>query len=217
MLSYNPHPRQKPTKSSAKKNRQKEDFLEDPPRSHEPPEDSGNAGSSLVQRSAIPRASAVLEAAAPTNPCLALPAAIELVYSCTVLAAVTVLERSLILERARAGLRNARAKGRRIGRPGGCPGRPEDWLSARRGQLHTLDSRGLRAFTLSPPRSLVHKTLAGGESRRAANAADEERAQSCPGNMILHDPARTRHRLESQRQAVHLCAVAKSPGLNALR
>lgn len=35
----------------------------------------------------------------------------------TVLGAVAELERSLIAERVRAGLRNARAKGKRIGRP----------------------------------------------------------------------------------------------------
>jgi DNA invertase Pin-like site-specific DNA recombinase len=35
----------------------------------------------------------------------------------TVLGAVAELERSLIGERVRAGLRNARAKGRRLGRP----------------------------------------------------------------------------------------------------
>lgn len=35
----------------------------------------------------------------------------------TVLGAVAELERSLITERVRAGLRNARAKGRRLGRP----------------------------------------------------------------------------------------------------
>ncbi len=35
----------------------------------------------------------------------------------TVLGAVAELERSLIAERARAGLRNARAKGKRLGRP----------------------------------------------------------------------------------------------------
>jgi DNA invertase Pin-like site-specific DNA recombinase len=35
----------------------------------------------------------------------------------TVLGAVAELERSLIAERIRAGLRNARAKGKRLGRP----------------------------------------------------------------------------------------------------
>jgi DNA invertase Pin-like site-specific DNA recombinase len=35
----------------------------------------------------------------------------------TVLGAVAELERSLIAERVRAGLRNARAKGRKLGRP----------------------------------------------------------------------------------------------------
>ena len=36
----------------------------------------------------------------------------------TVLGAVAELERCLIAERVRAGLRNARAKGKRLGRPG---------------------------------------------------------------------------------------------------
>jgi DNA invertase Pin-like site-specific DNA recombinase len=35
----------------------------------------------------------------------------------TVLGAVAELERSLIAERVRAGIRNARAKGKRLGRP----------------------------------------------------------------------------------------------------
>ena len=35
----------------------------------------------------------------------------------TVLGALAELERSLIAERVRAGLRNARAKGKRLGRP----------------------------------------------------------------------------------------------------
>lgn len=35
----------------------------------------------------------------------------------TVLGAVVELERSLIVERVKAGLRNARAKGKRLGRP----------------------------------------------------------------------------------------------------
>ena len=35
----------------------------------------------------------------------------------TVLGAVAELERNLIVERVRAGLRNARAKGKRLGRP----------------------------------------------------------------------------------------------------
>lgn len=38
----------------------------------------------------------------------------------TVLGAVAELERSLIAERVRAGLRNARAKGKRLGRPRGA-------------------------------------------------------------------------------------------------
>ncbi len=41
----------------------------------------------------------------------------------TVLGAVAELERSLIVERVKAGLRNARAKGKRLGRPGKDRGR----------------------------------------------------------------------------------------------
>src|SRR5262249_60533189 len=43
------------------------------------------------------------------------PPAGKLVF--TVLGAVAELERSLIIERVRAGMRNAKAKGKRIGRP----------------------------------------------------------------------------------------------------
>src|SRR5229473_1774485 len=43
----------------------------------------------------------------------------------TILGAVAELERSLIVERVRAGMRNARAKGRRIGRPPQTPLSPE--------------------------------------------------------------------------------------------
>ena len=44
----------------------------------------------------------------------------------TVLGAVAELERSLIVERVRAGMRNARAKGKRIGRPPRTQLSPED-------------------------------------------------------------------------------------------
>jgi DNA invertase Pin-like site-specific DNA recombinase len=44
----------------------------------------------------------------------------------TVLGAVAELERSLIAERVRAGMRNARAKGKRIGRPPRTQLTPED-------------------------------------------------------------------------------------------
>jgi DNA invertase Pin-like site-specific DNA recombinase len=56
----------------------------------------------------------------------------------TVLGAVAELERSLIVERVRAGLRNARAKGKRLGRP--------------RVAVDTARIAGLRAQGLSWPR-----------------------------------------------------------------
>jgi DNA invertase Pin-like site-specific DNA recombinase len=81
----------------------------------------------------------------------------------TVLGAVAELERSLIAERVRAGLRNARAKGKRLGRPR---------LSVDASQMARLRAEGRTvreiADTLSVSRSLVHKTLANRGSIGAA-------------------------------------------------
>src|SRR5437879_5209439 len=84
----------------------------------------------------------------------------------TVLGAVAELERSLIVERVRAGLRNARAKGKRLGRPRVAVD------AARIARLHA-QGRSIReiADELRYSRSLVHKTLANAESRRVAIAA----------------------------------------------
>jgi DNA invertase Pin-like site-specific DNA recombinase len=77
----------------------------------------------------------------------------------TVLGAVAELERSLIAERVRAGLRNARAKGKRLGRPR---------ISVDASHMARLraDGRTVReiAELLGVSRSLVHKTLANRES-----------------------------------------------------
>lgn len=85
----------------------------------------------------------------------------------TVLGAVAELERSLIAERVRAGLRNARAKGKRLGRPRVIVD------AARIGRLHT-QGRSVReiASELGYSRSLVHKTLVQRGQFRVANAAD---------------------------------------------
>jgi DNA invertase Pin-like site-specific DNA recombinase len=84
----------------------------------------------------------------------------------TVLGAVAELERSLIVERVRAGLRNARAKGKKLGRPRAAVD------AARIGQLRSQGS-SIReiANELGYTRSLVHKTLANRESPRVANTA----------------------------------------------
>jgi DNA invertase Pin-like site-specific DNA recombinase len=85
----------------------------------------------------------------------------------TVLGAVAELERSLIAERVRAGLRNARAKGKRLGRP-------RTFVDAT--EIGRLRSRGRTvreiAEELGYSRSLVHKTLANCDSPTVANAAD---------------------------------------------
>jgi len=85
----------------------------------------------------------------------------------TVLGAVAELERSLIVERVRAGLRNARAKGKTLGRPRVAVD------AARIGRLRA-QGRTVReiAEELGYSRSLVHKTLANGGSLRVANATD---------------------------------------------
>src|SRR5262249_2748516 len=85
----------------------------------------------------------------------------------TVLGAVAELERSLIAERVRAGLRNARAKGTRLGRPRVIVD------SARIGRLPS-QGRSVReiAAELGYSRGLVHKTLTQHASFRVANAAD---------------------------------------------
>jgi DNA invertase Pin-like site-specific DNA recombinase len=73
----------------------------------------------------------------------------------TVLGAVAELERSLIVERVRAGLRNARAKGKTLGRP-------RVVVDAARVSRLRAQGRTIReiADTLGVSRSLVHKTLA---------------------------------------------------------
>ena len=81
----------------------------------------------------------------------------------TVLGAVAELERSLIAERVRAGLRNARAKGKRLGRP------RVNVDASRVGRLRA-EGRTVReiANALGVSRSLVHKTLANRASIDAA-------------------------------------------------
>lgn len=73
----------------------------------------------------------------------------------TILGAVAELERSLIVERVRAGLRNARAKGKRLGRPRVIVD------AAKIGRLRS-QGRSVRqiAGELGYSRGLVHKTLA---------------------------------------------------------
>jgi DNA invertase Pin-like site-specific DNA recombinase len=85
----------------------------------------------------------------------------------TVLGAVAELERSLIVERVRAGLRNARVKGKKLGRPSIAV----DAARIARLRIQGLTVRAI-ATELGYSRSLVHKTLANRESFRVANAAD---------------------------------------------
>jgi hypothetical protein len=85
----------------------------------------------------------------------------------TVLGAVAELERSLIAERIRAGLRNARAKGKTLGRPRVTVD------AARIGRLRA-QGRSIReiADDLGYSRGVVHKTLGNRGLRRVATTAD---------------------------------------------
>jgi len=83
-----------------------------------------------------------------------------------IIGAMAEFERELIRERVRAGLKNAKAKGARIGRPR---------ANVDASQIARLRAQGRSireiADELGYSRSLVHKTLANGESRDAATAA----------------------------------------------
>jgi len=84
-----------------------------------------------------------------------------------IIGAMAEFERSLIQERVRAGLRNARAKGKTLGRPRAV-------LDAARIARLRAQGRSIReiAEELRCSRSLVHKTLANGEASRVAGTAD---------------------------------------------
>lgn len=85
----------------------------------------------------------------------------------TVLGAVAELERSLIVERVKAGLRNARAKGKRLGRPRVAVD------ATRIGRLRS-QGRTIReiAAELGCSRSTVHKTLADSKVICAESTGD---------------------------------------------
>jgi DNA invertase Pin-like site-specific DNA recombinase len=85
----------------------------------------------------------------------------------TVLGAVAELERSLIVERVRAGLRNARAKGKTLGRPRLVV----DVASVGRLRAQGRSIREI-ADELGYSRSLVHKTLANRGPRGVAITGD---------------------------------------------
>jgi DNA invertase Pin-like site-specific DNA recombinase len=84
----------------------------------------------------------------------------------TVLGAVAELERSLIVERVKAGLRNARSKGKKLGRPR---------VTVDVARMASLQAQGHSvreiADELGYSRSLVHKTLANRKSRSVAITA----------------------------------------------
>ncbi len=82
-----------------------------------------------------------------------------------VIGAIAEFERSLIEERVRAGLRNARAKGTKLGRPRANVDAAK--VARLRAQGRTVREI---ADELGYSRSLVHKTLANGGSSGVANA-----------------------------------------------
>jgi DNA invertase Pin-like site-specific DNA recombinase len=86
----------------------------------------------------------------------------------TVLGAVAELERSLIVERVKAGLRNARAKGKHVGRP--------------RLSLDTAEIARLRAQGLSWLKISEKLGVGEGTVRRAAAASAKTLSGAMPVN-----------------------------------
>ena len=84
-----------------------------------------------------------------------------------VIAAMGEFERELIRERVRAGLRNAKAKGHTLGRPG---------INVDASKVAVMRGQGLSmraiATELGCSPAYVHKTLANLQQIRGANAAD---------------------------------------------
>ena len=85
----------------------------------------------------------------------------------TVLGAVAELERSLIVERVRAGLRNARAKGKHLGRP--RANIDSNRLAALRREGKSLKQI---AAEVGCSAAYVHKTLANFPANRLENTAN---------------------------------------------
>src|SRR6266705_3004766 len=84
----------------------------------------------------------------------------------TVLGAVAELERSLIVERVRAGLRNARAKGKRLGRPR---------VAVDASKIGALRSRGLSWAKIGEALGLGEGTV-----RRSAQASARNPSKAAP-------------------------------------
>jgi DNA invertase Pin-like site-specific DNA recombinase len=95
----------------------------------------------------------------------------------TVLGAVAELERSLIVERVRAGLRNAKAKGRKLGRPAHDCGCPQNSLPSSAGAHGTGDCR--RVGIQSQPCPQNPCELRFGRHCKCRRLAARE---FCPGN-----------------------------------
>jgi DNA invertase Pin-like site-specific DNA recombinase len=88
----------------------------------------------------------------------------------TVLGAVAELERSLIVERVRAGLRNAKAKGKSLGRPR---------VAVDAARIATLRSRGLSWAKIGERLGLGEGTV-----RRTAGASAKNPLKSLPATPI---------------------------------
>jgi DNA invertase Pin-like site-specific DNA recombinase len=87
----------------------------------------------------------------------------------TVLGAVAELERSLIVERVRAGLRNAKAKGKRLGRPR---------VTVDAVKIAVLRSQGLSWAKIGEELGLGEGTV-----RRSAQASARNPSESAPVNL----------------------------------
>jgi hypothetical protein len=143
-----------------------------------------------------------------------------------IIGAMAEFERALIRERVRAGIRNAKAKGKRIGRPRGLRGRHKDCLSTRSGSLLVAD-RGRawgreRNCTTSACR-LAQKRNAGILIHATGNSSlisrlivphpyYFERGGSCPGVRIYAENSSPLGARDGSRCKLHHQSNLLSPG-----
>ena len=105
----------------------------------------------------------------------------------TVLGAVAELERSLIVERVRAGLRNARAKGKTLGQAACCRGRRENCRSPRTRAFVGEDrgGAGSRGGNGVPARARIRHKPHRKRARKSLRASSRLSGLTAAGNNCL--------------------------------
>jgi DNA invertase Pin-like site-specific DNA recombinase len=115
----------------------------------------------------------------------------------TVLGAVAELERSLIVERVKAGLRNARAKGKRLGRP-------PVFVSENRVEM--LRGLGLSWRDIAKQLGVGVGTVHRISQRRSKNVCAQSTANTLTDSQETGDVCNTNEALDCLRRQTHECS-----------